>query len=440
MTLEAKILEVWRKLPQGPNLHVRRASELDVNEASARTSGMPSILVETSRIFAQDGPSCFGASFRRQSLYSIKRMSMKRTSRAIWFIPLVCVLGCASAPPPDPPPPQTSTSTEQAKPEMVGVYGKVPKDAPAKTEEQEAPVAANPQPVPPALVSVTTYKLAVNDLIDPPVSPAFDAVVAAIQKKDWSQASSALKKILPVIDEKGSIHEKVAAHALAGRIAEQLKNAKKADAEYEIVLGFEKDPRGISNAIEASDGSEDDRRLRQQFSAFAVGEAQYYFAEKKGREADALTIPKYQGSGEKDEVLKFINEKVKDWVMAKRSKCETAQAEYTKILNHHPAPHPRWVIAGSMRVGQMWSKFVDEFRGAPMPKAWLADGTIPGTELTYAELRNEYRAKLIEASEPQNDVAHRAFRTCSDYGTKFKIENGDTQSCQTWLTAHPAKK
>jgi hypothetical protein len=181
MTLEAKILEVWRKLPQGPNLHVRRASELDVNEASARSSGMPSILVEKSRIFAQAGPSCFGASFRRQSLYSIKRMAMKRTSRAIWFTPLVCVLGCASAPPPDPP--------------------------------------------------------------------------------------------------------------------------------------------------------------------------------------------------------------------------------------------------------QM-----------PMPKAWLADGTIPGTELTYAELGNEYRAKLIEASEPQNDVAHRAFQTCSDYGTKFKIENGDTQSCQTWLTADPAKK
>jgi len=322
---------------------------------------------------------------------------------------------------------------------MAGVYGKLPEGESAKTEEQQAAPAANPPAPPPASPPVVTYKLVVNDLIDPPVSPAFDAVATAIKKKDWSQASTALKKILPAIDEKGSIHEKVAAHALAGRIADQLKNAKKADAEYEIVLGFEKHPSAISAAIEASEGSEDDKRLRQQVAAFAVGEAQFYFAEKKGREADALVMPKYQGSGEKDEVMKFINEKIKDWVMAKRPKCDAAQAEYTKILNHDPAPHPRWIVAGAMRTGQIWSKFVEDFRNAPMPKAWLSDGPILGTDLTYKELRTEYRAKLDEASTPQYETAQRAFGTCADYASKFKIDNDDSKNCQAWLIAHPTK-
>lgn len=359
---------------------------------------------------------------------------MKKASRSIWIAPFLGILGCASSPPPAAKP----APTETPKVEMVGVYGQIPEDKPANAEENTPP-PANPPPAPPPPPAPAIFnKVVVNDLIDPPVSPAFDAVATSMQKKDWARASSALQKILPSIDEKGLLHEKAAAHALAGRIADQLKNAKKADAEYEIVLAMGKDPKAISMAIEASEAAEDDKRLRQQVAAYAVGEAQFYFAEKRRREADALKMPKYQGSGEKDEVLAFINEKITTWIKTKRPKIETAQQEYSKILTHYPAPHPRWVIAGANRVGQMWSNFVDDFRNTPIPKAWLAEGKVPGTDLTYAELRTEYRAKIDEASMPQLEMARQSFRVCTNYASKFKIENDDSKTCQAWLDAHPA--
>lgn len=369
---------------------------------------------------------------------------MKKTRYTIFFASSLWAFGCASAPPPDAKPTPAEESTKPENSDMVSVYGNVPENKPAATDAQTSPPADAPVNSPattaPSPPPVAAYKLVVNDLIDPPVSPAFDPIATAIRKKDWSQASAALKKILLAIDEKGPFHEKVAAHALAGRIAEQLKNTKKADAEYEIVLALEKDPKAISTAIESSEGAEDDKRLRQQIAAYAVGEAQFYFAEKQGREANAVAIPKYTGSGDKDDVLKFINEKVTAWLKVKKPKIETAEKEYAKILGHQPAPHPRWVIAGATRVGQLWSNFVNDFRNTPMPKAWLSDGKVPGTELTYAELRTEYRAKIDEASQPQVDMARQAFRTCTDYGAKFRIENDDSKACQTWLTAHPSAK
>lgn len=352
--------------------------------------------------------------------------SMITMSRPICFAPLLFTLGCASSPPPAAPSP--SPAPEAPEPGMVAVLGVLPADDPAP-EVAAAPPAPHPPP-PPAVA----YSLVVRDLIDPPASPLLDAVSADVRRGDWAKASVSLAKLLPGIDEKGQIHEKIAAHALAGRIAARMKNAKKADAEYEKTLELSKEPST------EPEGNDADKRHRHQTVAFAVGEAQFYFAEKKGKEADDVAMPKYHGSGSREDVLAFINQKIVEWIKTKRPKTEEAEKQYAKILAHQPSPHPHWAIAASARVGQLWARFVDDFRNAPMPKEWMSDGVIPGTELTYTELRTEYRSKLEDASEAQFESARRAFKACVDYATKFNIANEDSKRCQAWLAAHPSAK
>ena len=100
-----------------------------------------------------------------------------------------------------------------------------------------------------------------------------------------------------------------------------------------------------------------------------------------------------------------------------------------------PAPPPRWVIAAGSRVGQMWGKFVAEFRAAPIPKEWKGHGLVPNAgDLTYDELRGEYYAKLDEASEPQKQQAKGAFKTCLDYSVKYQYFDEYSRKCEEWLS------
>lgn len=70
------------------------------------------------------------------------------------------------------------------------------------------------------------------------------------------------------------------------------------------------------------------------------------------------------------------------------------------MLALEPFPPPRWVIASGARVGQMWGKFVAEFRAAPIPKEWKQNGPSPYGDLTWEEIRGEYYRAIDEKSEP----------------------------------------
>jgi hypothetical protein len=167
----------------------------------------------------------------------------------------------------------------------------------------------------------------------------------------------------------------------------------------------------------------------------AVGEALFFFAEKQRVEVEKIRFPEYKGAGTREDVLKHINTKVKEWVGKKRPAIEAAEKEYKKIVDLQPAPPPRWVIAAGSRVGQMWGKFVAEFRAAPIPKEWKGHGIVPGTaDLSYDELRGEYFAKLDEASEPQKLTAKGAFKTCLDYSVKYQFFDEYSRKCEEWLS------
>ncbi len=255
-----------------------------------------------------------------------------------------------------------------------------------------------------------------------------------IEKEDWENARKRLSGAMGQIDKNATFDIQIQAHAMLARVFMKINNPSSATPEYNKVRGFWKDPQAALKKLDAIGGGDDEKLRRTAKSLTAVGEALFFFAELKRKEVDKIKFPEYKGSGQRDDVMKHINGKVMDWIKKKRPAIEGLADEYKQIVNLQPAPPPKWVIAAGSRVGQVWGRFVLEFRGAPIPKEWKGNGMVPGTDLSYAELRGEYFAKLDEASEPQKQMAKSAFKTCLDYSIKFQYFDEFSRACEVWLS------
>jgi hypothetical protein len=155
----------------------------------------------------------------------------------------------------------------------------------------------------------------------------------------------------------------------------------------------------------------------------AVGEGLFYFAEQSKAKVDAYKFPEYKGKKDKDGITKHIGTKVKDWYTKKKGMIADVSGDYKKVVDLQPVPPPRWVIAAGSRVGDMWGKFVDDFRSAPIPKAWEKD----------YEIRTAYYGALDDASEPFKRQARGAYEVCLGYSVKYQYFDQFSRTCEEWL-------
>lgn len=258
-------------------------------------------------------------------------------------------------------------------------------------------------------------------------SIAFAVGAHYAEKEDWDKAKTTLSGSMGVIN-KAAPDVQVQAHATLGRVYTKLKNSDNlAKAEYAKVRGIWNDPSAAEAKIKAAYPDEDEsarnRRLAKALNA--VGEAYFYQAEQKRiAEVDPVKFPVYHGPGDKDSVVKHINNNVKDWYTKKMAAIKKVEPEYVKILDLKPEPPPKWVIAAGSRSGLMWGDFVDDFRRAPIPEAWKKD----------AELRGVYYDGLDHASEPfKVNNAKPALKKCLDLSVKFQYFDNYSRACEVWL-------
>lgn len=253
---------------------------------------------------------------------------------------------------------------------------------------------------------------------------------AHVEHDDFATGKKLLDTGMAFIDRAAPLDRRILAHALLGRAQLKLGDGKRAEAELGKVRDLWKDPAAALKTLEAQGA--DNRRVGQALTS--VGEALFFFAEQKRTQAEAIAFPAYTGRGDRDDVARHLNTKVAEWLRRKRPAIELAEKEYLKIVEIQPAPPPRWVIAAAARVGRMWGNFVSDFRAAPLPKEWLQRGPLPGSTMTYDELRSSYFKQIDEAAEPQKRAAKGAFRTCLNYAVKFQYFDAYAQSCVDWLT------
>jgi TolA-binding protein len=255
---------------------------------------------------------------------------------------------------------------------------------------------------------------------------AFAVAAHYAEKDEWGEVQKRLSQALPLIDREATLDVKVQAHALMGRAHEKSGKAGQAKAagEYAKVVGTWKEPDKAAQSIMGIEGEDDASKQRRLGRALtAVGEAVFYFAEKKREKVDAIEFPAYKGTGNMPEVKKHIETKVADWMKKKRPLIIEASTEYKKIVDLQPLPPPQWVIAAGSRVGQMWAQFVAEFRAAPIPNTIKKD----------AFLRTSYYGALDDASEPVKQQARGAYATCLDYSVTYQYFDEFSRSCEKWL-------
>jgi TolA-binding protein len=256
------------------------------------------------------------------------------------------------------------------------------------------------------------------------------------ERSDWDKAQKALSGAMRLVDANATVDVKMQAHALLGRVLGKLGKDGDAEREYGKVRDSWKDPAAMKAELDKQGGTQDQKLRRLAKTLTAVGEALYFFAEKKRVAAEAFKFPAYKGDGKKDDVQKFIQNDVKKWLDQKKPALEEAEGEYLKILKLQPAPPPRWVIAAGAAVGGMWGEFVNDFRRAPYPKDWDQKGFVPGIDppLLWEDLKASYLASLDEASEGQKQRAKGAYLKCLDYSVQYQYFDEDSRSCETWLS------
>jgi tetratricopeptide (TPR) repeat protein len=241
------------------------------------------------------------------------------------------------------------------------------------------------------------------------------------EKDQWKDVADRLGEAMKMIDSQATLDIKIQAHALLAQANQRLNKAPAAQSEYAKVVATWKDPQRASESIIKAGGDAGPRNLAHALDA--VGQAMFYFAEKKREKLDAIKFPEYKGKGETADVLKHVNTKVKAWITKKQPLAAETELEYKKIVDLLPVPSPQWVIAAGSRVGNMWGQFVNEFRAAPIPTTMKKD----------IMLSQAYYASLDEASEPIKLRAKGAFSTCLDYSVKFQYFDDYSRSCEKWL-------
>jgi TolA-binding protein len=264
---------------------------------------------------------------------------------------------------------------------------------------------------------------------------AFALATHAAEHDDWVKADKRLSpQALSEIDQRGTLDVQIQAHALRGRVLRRTVGDSAAAPEFAKVRALYGNPEAALAKLDAIGGDEGAKGRRIAKVVTAVGEAIFFSAEQKQRAADALHFPAYKGSGRREDVLAHINGKVADWMKKKQPAIEEASREYQKILEIKPEAPPRWVIAAGARVGQMWGKFVAEFRAAPVPKEWQKTGPSPYGDLTWEEIRLAYVGAIDDASEPWRRRAKDAYKTCLSYSTRYQYFDESSRSCEKWLS------
>jgi tetratricopeptide (TPR) repeat protein len=229
---------------------------------------------------------------------------------------------------------------------------------------------------------------------------------------DYAEARKRLSAAMTEIDRSAAVDVQIQAHAVLGRALWKTGGETGAAAEFARVRSLYRDPAAVVAKLKTAEGDEAqaERRLGKVLSA--VGEALNFSAAQKQKATDAIRFPEYKGSGRREDVLAHVRGKVAEWMKRKRPALEEAEKEYKQVVDLRPAPPPQWVTAAGAKVGQMWGKFVAEFRAAPIPKEWKQNGPSPYGDLTWQEIRGAYYEAIDLASEPDRKRAKVAYQTC----------------------------
>ncbi|MEZ4301956.1 MAG: hypothetical protein R3B70_43890 [Polyangiaceae bacterium] len=349
--------------------------------------------------------------------------------RTPWLTSALPALALLAGCPPSEPAtsPDTAATAQVAIPPPAETGGPAGEAAPANSTSPAAPEVEAPK-----------MEWAPADLTSSPGDSRLEPAAELVKKGDHANAKAALTKLIPELGTAASLDVRMAAHTLLGRTLVAQRDLKAAAEHYATVRGLWRDPKAATAELAALGGDDKAQLARTARALNAAAEALFFEAEQRRLLAEKEKMPAYTGSGTSESVLKYVNKQIAPWLKTRRALADEAEKAYTSVLRLEPIPPPAWVMASAERVGRMWSSLMSELRGVAIPDNWKGKGTIPGTDISREDVRNEFYSSLETAISPDIERARAAFQKCQDYSKKYRVQSDASRSCDDWLAKNPA--
>lgn len=281
---------------------------------------------------------------------------------------------------------------------------------------------------------------------------------------EWTALLALLSRVVPGLDRRVALDDRLEAHALLGRALDRLGRAQEATAQHRRTLAVASGAAGTSGAA------------RGQRGADAVAEARFLLAEAEHERARQIVLVPYAGKGDRESVLLYINGPAARWIARRARAIDLAEEAYLRVLGVTPprraaplygpaadlyapisrwarpeddpfepafrgtVPSPRWAIAAAARTATAWIAFVKTASALPLFPRPDPHAIVPGTTgLTYEELRGVHGSfdpnEWLET--PKQHAAH-ACATVLRLSLAHRIVDAHTEGCVAWLSRNRA--
>ena len=240
------------------------------------------------------------------------------------------------------------------------------------------------------------------------------------RQEDWNRVFNHYRGWLRTYGRTGLPHEVIRANVQMGRAKWELEDTNGARQFFEAATReWQRDAGERINALEESD---ENRQLYLARAKDATSEALFYLAEYQYQAFNAIRFPRFTGGRNVARVQRWAENDFAGWLNEKREALVAAEAAYNQIA---ALEIPQWQIAAAARVGEMYRRFMDQIRGAPIPEEIENDD----------ELYGIYVDALEAAARPLNQQAVDKFEFCLTTATRVRWFNEYSSQCETELNA-----
>ena len=243
---------------------------------------------------------------------------------------------------------------------------------------------------------------------------------------DWNQVFRHYTSWLREYGRRALPHEVIRANVQLGRAKWELDDKNTARRYFETAT--REWQRNAGERINALEGvSDEDRGLYLVRAKDATSEALFYLAETEYAAFRAVRFPRFSGGRNLERVQRWAENDFSRWLTEKREALVRAEGAYNAIAQ---LEIPEWQIAGAARVGEMYRRFMEEIREAPIPEEIENDD----------ELYGIYVGALEDAARPLQAQAMDKFEFCLTTATRVRWFNEYSAQCERELNALDAAR
>lgn len=154
----------------------------------------------------------------------------------------------------------------------------------------------------------------------------------------------------------------------------------------------------------------------------AVAEARFGLAELVYQRFLRTRVPQLRGASTARAFDAWTRDELRPYIQAQRTRLRDEASPMFETVMRSGVPH--WQIAAGARLADMFIRFANIIRETPFPPDWNHPGE------PYDTLRDQWRLRLDEETQPLVDLAKTGYQQCLQRATRARWFNEWSQLCE----------